>query len=182
MTNLLEPPTEAGVCGFIPPTPGYAGCTRRKGHSGPCAHALVVAPAEEQPERHIKNVLCVRIRNAEGRCLMLLSRELQAWTLPGGKMEVGETWEAAASRELLEETGLTCKHFRQVGWMDYISPAGQQFVVMFVDALHTTGDADIIEPAKHMGMAWLDISDQGLHRGYPLFKNFNIFMEQQRVA
>lgn len=28
------------VCGFIPPTPGYAACTREKGHTGPCAHPL----------------------------------------------------------------------------------------------------------------------------------------------
>lgn len=27
-------------CGFVPPTPGYAPCTREKGHGGPCAHAL----------------------------------------------------------------------------------------------------------------------------------------------
>lgn len=27
-----------GVCGFVPPTPGYAPCTRTKGHDGPCAH------------------------------------------------------------------------------------------------------------------------------------------------
>jgi hypothetical protein len=25
-------------CGSIPPTPGYAACTRTKGHDGPCAH------------------------------------------------------------------------------------------------------------------------------------------------
>ena len=28
------------LCGFVPPTPGYAGCTRAKNHSGPCAHPL----------------------------------------------------------------------------------------------------------------------------------------------
>jgi hypothetical protein len=27
-------------CGFVPPTPGYAPCTRAKGHDGPCAHDL----------------------------------------------------------------------------------------------------------------------------------------------
>ena len=32
------------ACGRIPPTPGYAACTRTVGHDGPCAHAL--APAE----------------------------------------------------------------------------------------------------------------------------------------
>ena len=130
----------------------------------------------------MKNVLAVRVRNHEGRCLMMLSRKLQAWTLPGGKMEQGETWERAATRELLEETGLICKRFRQVGWMDYTNDEGQQYVVHFVDALHVMGVPDLQEPDTHMAMAWLDIADQGLHRGYPLFKNFNIFMEQQRVA
>jgi hypothetical protein len=27
-------------CGFVAPTPGYAPCTREKGHDGPCAHDL----------------------------------------------------------------------------------------------------------------------------------------------
>jgi hypothetical protein len=27
-------------CGFVPPTRGYAACTRLKGHPGPCAHDL----------------------------------------------------------------------------------------------------------------------------------------------
>lgn len=47
-TNPPAPETEADlfamyavdppVCGFVPPTPGYAACTRSKGHDGPCAH------------------------------------------------------------------------------------------------------------------------------------------------
>lgn len=31
---------ETGTCGFVPPTPGYAPCTRAGGHEGPCAHPL----------------------------------------------------------------------------------------------------------------------------------------------
>jgi 8-oxo-dGTP diphosphatase len=31
------------------------------------------------------------------------------WSLPKGKLDAGESWEAAALREVLEETGLRCE-------------------------------------------------------------------------
>jgi hypothetical protein len=34
-------------CGFKPPTPGYAACTREKGHTGPCAHPLESLPGQK---------------------------------------------------------------------------------------------------------------------------------------
>jgi hypothetical protein len=37
----------AHKCGFIPPTPGYSGCTREKGHTGPCAHPLESLPGQK---------------------------------------------------------------------------------------------------------------------------------------
>lgn len=33
-------------CGFVPPTPGYAPCTRLDGHDGPCAHPFSVSDKE----------------------------------------------------------------------------------------------------------------------------------------
>ena len=35
------------ACGRIPPTTGYAACTRTVGHEGPCAHALVASEPTE---------------------------------------------------------------------------------------------------------------------------------------
>lgn len=37
------------------------------------------------------------------------------WSLPGGKIEVGETAEAAAVRELFEETKVRAELFKQMG-------------------------------------------------------------------
>ncbi len=50
------------------------------------------------------------IPDGSGRILMVRrAREpgLGTWSVPGGRVESGETLEAAAAREVLEETGLT---------------------------------------------------------------------------
>ena len=42
----------------------------------------------------------------DGRVLLARDETLDFWSLPGGRIEPGETDEAAATRELNEETGL----------------------------------------------------------------------------
>lgn len=45
-------------------------------------------------------------RDADGRVLLVKARYLEQWTLPGGGVHKRETPEAAAARELREETGI----------------------------------------------------------------------------
>jgi 8-oxo-dGTP pyrophosphatase MutT (NUDIX family) len=52
-----------------------------------------------------QSAVCL-VRNGDGRVLCVWNRRYGFWTLPGGKVEAGETPEAAAARELLEETNL----------------------------------------------------------------------------
>lgn len=49
---------------------------------------------------------CVLCHDADGRILLVRQAESGRWSVPGGVIEPGEAPDAAAQREVLEETGL----------------------------------------------------------------------------
>ncbi|WP_129669542.1 NUDIX hydrolase [Phytoactinopolyspora endophytica] len=49
------------------------------------------------------------------------------WSLPKGKLDPGETWEEAAVREVLEETGLTVELGRFLDEVHYIDRSSKKY-------------------------------------------------------
>jgi 8-oxo-dGTP diphosphatase len=69
------------------------------------------------------------VRDAAGRLLLVRRAkdpEAGRWTLPGGRVEPGETPAAAAAREVTEETGLVVAVGRE--WLVIDRPAGPDAV------------------------------------------------------
>ena len=62
------------------------------------------------------------------------------WSLPKGKLEPGETFEAAARREVEEETGLRCELGRELSPVEYRDRKGRPKLVRYwlMDAAETT--------------------------------------------
>jgi ADP-ribose pyrophosphatase YjhB (NUDIX family) len=75
-----------------------------------CVGAVVV---------HDERLLLVRRGRGAGRGL---------WSVPGGRVEPAERLEAAAMREVAEETGLRVVIERWIGWVERIGP-GYHFVI-----------------------------------------------------
>jgi 8-oxo-dGTP diphosphatase len=79
----------------------------------------------------------------------------QDWSYPKGKLEEEETFEDAALREVLEETGFVCELLRFIGHTDYIDRKGRPKVVaywvMAVEAGTFAPNTEVDE------LRWLDI-------------------------
>lgn len=61
------------------------------------------------------------IRDESSRILLVQRAnmpDMGCWTLPGGRVDTGETLEQAAIREVFEETGLTIAIVRELGQLD----------------------------------------------------------------
>lgn len=82
----------------------------------------------DQQPRHLIVVL-VFIRQGDSILLVKQNYGQQYWSLPGGMVELGESLEQAAAREVYEETGLETRVTRVVGL--YSKPAENALAVTF---------------------------------------------------
>jgi 8-oxo-dGTP diphosphatase len=63
----------------------------------------------------------------------------QDWSFPKGKLEEGETFEAAALREVEEETGLACRLLRFIGHTEYVDRKGRAKAVAYLVMVAQSG-------------------------------------------
>lgn len=80
---------------------------------------------------------CVIIENPEGEILLQLRADNHCWGIAGGAVELGESTEEAARRELLEETGLVADELELFSVFSgknqhYIYPNGDEVHVVDV--------------------------------------------------
>lgn len=72
------------------------------------------------------------LRDADGRYLLVMrsaAPETGRWTLPGGKVEPGESLHEALVREVREETGLWVRVGVEVGVLERAAPNGMTFAI-----------------------------------------------------
>ena len=107
----------------------------------------------------------VVILDARGRVLLGKRKgELGTgeYSLPGGKLDFGETPFSAAIREVLEETNIELSHLLFTGKItnDYFADKGKQYITLYYLAYARNPESlKVMEPDKIEGWDWYDVSD-----------------------
>lgn len=109
----------------------------------------------------------VVVRDGERPQVAIVHRpKYDDWTLPKGKLEPGESFEAAALREVEEETGLRCSLGRYVGERTYRDRHGRLKLVRYWEMAPEGGE---FAPNREVDeLRWLTFSDAAAALSYEL--------------
>mmetsp|Transcript_132483 Transcript_132483/g.411904 ORF Transcript_132483/g.411904 Transcript_132483/m.411904 type:complete len:185 (-) Transcript_132483:129-683(-) len=106
---------------------------------------------------------------------------------PGGHLEVGETWDQCARREVLEETGLELRATRHVWTTNDIMEADQKhYITIFMTGeLPPGGVPENREPNKCEGWQWIswgELQELSATRPEGLFLSLHNFVQGNDLA
>lgn len=88
------------------------------------------------------------------------SHGANTWATPGGHLELGESIEDCAKREVLEETGLIVDSIEKFTFTnDIFEKEGKHYVTLFVVALSASGEPQVTEPDKCKQWKWCRLDD-----------------------
>ena len=143
------PGADPSVCGADPPVPGA---------DPPVPGADPSVPGVDPVRRPELAVGAIAVDDG---ALLLIRRGrgpgLGRWSLPGGRVEWGETMAQALVREVLEETGIECIVGELVGWVERMADAHHFAIFDFVVtpmSLHDPVAGDDAEEAR-----WVPLED-----------------------
>ena len=98
------------------------------------------------------------IRN--GKFLMILRHGAHGrgtWSVPGGWMELGESFKETAEREAMEEVGLKIKNIRFGAVTNTVfKKEDVHSVTIWLMSDYTAGEPEILEPEKIKELAWVN--------------------------
>ncbi len=99
-----------------------------------------------------------------GGRILLLQRmrepESGCWGIPGGKVDLFETVEQAARREIREELGIGLGPLRLLAVTDQIDrDRGSHWISPVLLATSIEGEPRNVEPAKHAAIGWFALDD-----------------------
>lgn len=101
-----------------------------------------------------------------------------SWSVPGGHLELGESFEDTAHREVKEETGLEISNVRfGAVTNDNFINEGKHYVTIWMLSDWQSGEEYITEPDKCLKQEWHTFDDLPL----PLFLPWNQLLDSEFI-
>lgn len=101
----------------------------------------------------------------DGKVAVVHRDRYDDWSLPKGKLDAGESFEEAALREVLEETGLECELGRELEPVSYVDQKGRPKLVRYWLMEVTGGDFEANDEVDEM--RWLEPAEAARLLSYP---------------
>ena len=77
------------------------------------------------------------------------------WSTPGGHLEYGESPEACAARETMEETGVGITNVRALGFTnDLFEESGLHYITLWMAGAYASGQATVAAPYEASEVGW----------------------------
>jgi ADP-ribose pyrophosphatase YjhB (NUDIX family) len=105
-------------------------------------------------------------------------RSAGEWSLPGGKMDWGETFETVAAREVKEETGIIIKDPKVICVCNCKNEHAHYMTVGLL-AFKFKGEARVMEPDEMTEWKWFDLNHLPSPRYFPSFMVINNFKKKK---
>lgn len=113
-------------------------------------------------------IVAVGVLLIDGDRVLLVQRDRPPgaglWTVPGGKVELGESLEQAAARELFEETGLACTLGPIVEVLDRVIRSADgtvEYHYVILDFLGTSPTGTLRAASDSRAAAWVSRANLG---------------------
>lgn len=117
------------------------------------------------------------------KVLLQKRKDNLCWSMHGGGLEIGETVEDAAKRELFEETGLIANNIQLLGVFSgndlrYTYPNGDKVCIVEIIFVCDDFTGDILwETDETLELKWFNIDDLPKEISPPDIKAFHAFVE-----
>lgn len=162
-----DPPVDAAA-GTVPAAPGATASGRlprdaRARRPQVCVGGIVV---------HEGHLLMVQRATPPG---------VGRWSIPGGKVEAGESLADALRREVAEETGLRVRVGEMTGWVELISGDHHFVILDFACSLQESGEPRLPEPRagdEEIHAGWVRLGDVA---GLPLVDGLEAFLREHGI-
>ena len=125
-----------------------------------------------------RNQLLLGLRNSDEALADSELHEEGTWTLPGGQIEYGETFEEAGAREAKEETGIDVKNL-EVFCVQTDMNEHAHFVSVGMIARSFEGTPEVMEPDVIIEWDWFDLDKLPQNIFTPSKKTIDCFLNHK---